>query len=107
MLNNYPVWGYAYHPVHDEAGLLSNLKSRLEQFNHTAFSQKEFSAILNHPAKSNVFEKAKTLRDRFQLNRDNGDSFYLRFFDNEEWLKNLFQVTNQVTWKASIKIATM
>lgn len=89
--------GYAYHPVHDEAGLPSNLKSQLEQFNHTAFSQKEFSAILNHLAKGNVFEKAKTLHDRFQLNRDNGDSFYLRFFNNEETHKNLFQVTSQVT----------
>ena len=70
---------YTYASIKNEPGILSNLKSQLEQFNHTTFSQKEFNAILNHLAKGNVFEKAKILRDRFQLNRDNGASFYLRF----------------------------
>jgi len=83
--------------IHDEDDILANLKSQLEKFNHTTFSDKEFDAILNHLAKGNVFEKAKTLRDRFQLNRDTGDSFYVRFYNSEDWNKNLFQVTNQVT----------
>jgi len=88
---------YTYVHINNEEGILVNLKSQLEAFNKTAFSEKEFGAILNHLAKGNVFEKAKTLRDRFQLYRDNGDSFYIRFYNSEDWNKNLFQVTNQIT----------
>ena len=59
--------------------------------------------ILNHLAKGNVFEKAKTLRDRFHLTKENGDSFYVRFFNSEDWNNNLFQVTNQVTQEGTYK----
>ena len=95
--------GYEFVHINDEDGIRANLKSQLERFNQTSFSEKEFAAILNHLAKGNVFEKAKTLRDRFQLNRDNGDSFYLRFYNQEKWTKNLFQVTNQVTQEGTYK----
>jgi len=94
---------YDYVHINNEDGILANLKSQLEAFNQTTFSEKEFGAILNHLAKGNVFEKAKTLRDRFQLNRDNGESFYLRFYNSEDWSKNLFQVTNQVTQEGIYK----
>ena len=93
--------GYASVYITDAAGLLSNLKSQLELFNETTFTVKEFDAILNHLAKGNVFEKAKTLRDRFQLTKEDGTSFYVRFFNAEETNKNLYQVTNQVTQQGS------
>jgi type I restriction enzyme, R subunit len=88
---------YSYASIHDEESLLSNLKTQLESFNQAVFSDKEFGVILNHLSKGNVFAKARTLRDRFQMDRDNGESFYVRFFNSEEWSSNLFQVTNQVT----------
>ena len=88
---------YANTSIHDEASLLSNLKIQLESFNQTSFSEKEFKSILNHLSKGNVFKKAKTLKDWYCLKRDNDESTYLRFFDSENWKKNLFQVTNQVT----------
>ena len=94
---------YSYVHINNEEGILANLKSQLESFNNTSFSEKEFGSILNHLAKGNVFEKAKTLRDRFQLNLDNGDSFYLRFYNNEDWSKNLCQVTTQITQKGTYK----
>ncbi len=102
--------GYAPVTIADADGLLTNLKTQLEKFNNTTFTAKEFDAILNHLAKGNVFEKAKTLRDRFQLTKENaslparqGESFYVRFFDNEQWNKNLFQVTNQVEQQGKYK----
>ncbi len=95
--------GYAHAPIHNEETLLTNLKNQLEQFNDTTFSIREFSIILNHLAKGNVFAKAKTLRDYFHLKRDNDDSFYVRFFDWEDTTNNLFQVTNQVTIKGVYK----
>ena len=94
---------YEYVPVSNEDGMLANLKRQLGKFNNTTFSEKEFGAILNHLAKGNVFEKAKTLRDRFQLNRDDSESFYVRFYNTEDLSQNLFQVTNQVTQQGTYK----
>ena len=91
--------GYSQVEIRDEESLLANLRDRLGAFNNTTFSERELAAILNHLAKGNVFQKAKTLRDRLQLTRDNGESFYVRFFDSDNWQNNLFQVTQQVTVK--------
>lgn len=95
------VQGYESTSIHDGDELLSNLKTQLEKFNHTTFTTKEFDSVLNHLAKGNVFEKAKTLRDRYQLTKEDGTSFYVRFFDNEDWSQNRYQVTNQVKQQGS------
>ncbi|AUC76141.1 type I restriction endonuclease subunit R [Olleya sp. Bg11-27] len=95
--------GYQNVTIQDGDALVSNLKAQLEAFNKTSFSTKEFDTILNHLAKGNVFEKAKTLRDRFNITRENGDSFYVRFFNKEDWTSNLFQVTNQITQEGTYK----
>jgi len=94
---------YSSVKIPDGDALVSNLKSQLEVFNKTIFSAKEFDAILNHLAKGNVFEKAKTLRDYFQLSKDDGTSFYVRFFNTEDSSQNLFQVTNQISLEGSYK----
>ncbi len=97
--------GLNYAPVKipDGDALVSNLKSQLGKFNKTLFSDKEFEAILNHLAKGNIFEKAKTLKDRFNVTRDNGESFYVRFFNSEDATQNLFQVTNQIAQEGTYK----
>ena len=59
--------GYASAKVMDGDALVSNLKTQLEAFNKATYSDKEFDGILNHLAKGNVFQKAKTLRDRFSF----------------------------------------
>ena len=94
---------YASVYIQDGAALVSNLQSQLEVFNETTFTAKEFDAIINHLAKGNVFEKAKTLRDRFQLTKEDGTSFYVRFFNAEDNSRNLFQVTNQISLEGSYK----
>jgi type I restriction enzyme R subunit len=93
--------GYAPVKIKDGAALVANLQVQLERFNNTSFTSKEFDAILNHLAKGNVFEKAKTLRDRYNLTKENGESFWVRFFDHEDWGRNLFQVTQQVEQQGS------
>lgn len=93
--------GYESAKIHDGDAFISNLKQQLEAFNKTSFTAKEFDAILNHLAKGNVFDKAKTLRDRFVLNKEDGTSFYVRFFNNDDWHKNKYQVTNQAQIQGS------
>lgn len=94
---------YTSVKIQDGDALVANLKSQLEVFNETTFTPKEFDAVLNHLAKGNVFEKAKTLRDRFQLTKEDGTSFYVRFFNTEDNSKNLYQVTNQISLEGSYK----
>ena len=88
---------YTYVKIRDEEEILSNLKSQLERFNATKFSDKEFTQILNHLSKGNVFERSKILKDHFALTKDDGKVFYVQFFEDKEHAKNLYQVTNQVT----------
>ncbi|GEC80228.1 type I restriction endonuclease subunit R [Flavobacterium aquatile] len=95
--------GYALVTIADGSALVANLQQQLEVFNDTTFTAKEFDAILNHLAKGNVFEKAKMLRDRFQLTKEDGTSFYVRFFNTEDWNQNLYQVTNQISQEGSYK----
>ncbi len=95
--------GYTHVQIPDGSALLTNLQKQLEAFNNESYSSKEFDAILNHLAKGNVFEKAKTLRDRFSIPRENGEAVYVQFYNSEDWAKNLFQVTHQVTQEGSYK----
>ena len=90
--------------VTDEPSLLANLKTQLEALNDVALTDHEFSQVLNHlNKKSGVFNKAHVLRDRMMLMQDNGDTVYLEFFDSEQPLRNLYQVTQQVTMEGTYK----
>ena len=94
--------GFTTVSINDEQDLLTNLKSQLEILNDIQFSEAEFKQVLNHLAKGNVLEKAKTLRDRFQINKDDGTPAYIRFL-HEEADQNQYQATHQVTIKGRYK----
>lgn len=89
--------GFESIAIPDVETLNLNLRSQLEKFNNTKFSELEFSRILNHLTKGDRFQKAKTLRDRYALSRDDESTFYVRFFNMDKWCKNEYQVTHQVT----------
>ena len=95
--------GYDRVVIRDEVDLLANLKSQLEKHNKVSLSAPEFEKILNHLDKGNVFDRAKTLRDKFQLTRDDGTSLYLEFLNMDEWCQNEYQVTHQITVEGSYK----
>lgn len=67
------------------------------------FSDKEFERVLNILSKGSVFEKAKTLRAKQYIERDNGDDLYFEFLNTDFWCQNQFQVTHQVTMEGSYK----
>src|SRR6056297_3550369 len=95
--------GYENVKIRSSEDLLTNLKQQLEDFNSHTYTDQEFDQILNHLSKGNVFEKAKTLRDRFALKREDEQTLYVRFFDSEHWTQNHFQVTHQVTMEGKYK----
>ena len=89
--------GYAPVAVTDEASMLANLQAQLEVFNGLTLSAGEFLQVLHHLNKSaGVFAKAKVLRDRMKLERADGTTVYLEFFDAVTPLRNRYQVTQQV-----------
>lgn len=80
-----------------EAALIANLKTQLEAHNGLTLTQNEFGRILNHLDKGNAFERAKTLRDRYQLTREDGSVAFIEFMNTREWCQNRYQVTNQAS----------
>lgn len=89
--------GFSSIVLEDTAAMAVNLKAQLEKFNQTTFSDDEFTRILNHINKGDRFQKAKTLRDRLALARDDESTFYVRFFNMDKWCQNEYQVANQIT----------
>lgn len=82
--------------VRNEQELQNNLKAQLEKHNNTKFSDKEFERILIHLNRGNVFDRAKILRDKMDLHRDDGKVSYIEFLNTKELCQNEFQVANQV-----------
>jgi len=95
--------GYGLVLIKDEKELLANLKTQLEKHNNIEFSKKEFQRVLNILSKGSVFEKAKTLRAKQHIIKDNGDNLYFEFINTEHWCQNQFQVTHQVTMEGKYK----
>jgi len=89
--------GFAPVTLEDSDSLINNLRVQLGKFNQTTFSDTEFSRILNHLNKGDRFQKAKTLRDYFLLHRDDDTTKHIRFFNMDQWCKNEYQVTHQIT----------
>lgn len=89
--------------IKDESALTANLKTQLEKHNKISFSDSEFERVLNILSKGSVFEKAKTLRAKQHIERDNGDNLYFEFLNTDFWCQNQFQVTHQVTMEGSYK----
>ncbi|MDA7510472.1 type I restriction endonuclease subunit R [Verrucomicrobia bacterium] len=96
--------GYERVSVADEASMLRNLKAQLEAFNGVRLTAGEFTKVLHHLNKqSGVFNKAHILRDRMKLDREDGTTAYLEFFDSNDPLRNRYQVTQQVKMEGSYK----
>ena len=89
--------GFSPIVLEDTNAMVANLKTQMERFNQTTLSTDEFTRILNHINKGDRFQKAKTLRDRFVLKRDDESYFYVRFFNMDQWCKNEYQVAQQIT----------
>ena len=98
LINQLVEMEYASVIIEDELAMLANLKRQLEIHNKDIyFSDNEFDRILNHLNTGGVFERAKILRDKYALRRDNDEVAYISFINSDDWCLNEFQVTNQIT----------
>ena len=95
--------GYHLIRIEDESALLANFKTQLEKHNKFTLSKSEFERILINISKGSIFEKAKTLREKQHIQRDNGDNLYYELLNTECWTDNEFQITHQVTVEGTYK----
>lgn len=86
--------------INDYDELVENFKIQFEKFNHSKLDKpltdKEWERIFNHINGKSIFESAKILRDKFVLEREDNSKVYLSLL-NEDYSKNIYQVTNQTT----------
>jgi type I restriction enzyme, R subunit len=97
LLQRLQKLGYEYIPIRDEAELLNNLKTQLEKHNGVNFSDNEFARVLSLLGKGTVFEKAKTLRGKQSIVRDDGTTLWFELLQQKHWCRNRYQVTRQVS----------
>lgn len=93
--------GYKFIKLNNYDEVLANFREQLAKFNakkleekgHTAsFSDSEFNRIMIHVDNHSVYESAKVLRDKYDLQLDNGESVYIEFFSGDTD-RNIYQVT--------------
>lgn len=83
--------------IRDQKELETNFRRQLAKHNKTEFTETEFKRILIYLEGGSTFEKAKKLRDKYELLREDGTIKYVEFLNKKDWCKNEFQVANQIT----------
>ena len=94
--------GYERVKITNEEQLNINFKQQLEKLNkkelkEQALSDNEFDRILTYLDSGSIFDKADKLRDEYTIKRDDNTSVSIKFLNQKDWCKNIFQVSNQIT----------
>ena len=100
--------GYEKVKINNEDDLNKNFKEVLSKFNEkklngNPLTDKEFNTILTYLKGNSIFKSSKLFRDKYVLEREDGTSVYIEFFDKKDYHNNIFQVTNQVTMESKYK----
>ena len=92
--------GYQYLPIHTEKDLIANLRERLEELNHYAFSDEEWERFFNNALANpneHIVEKTRKIQEDFVqvLKRDDGTTKNISLIDKKNIHNNFLQVINQ------------
>lgn len=94
--------GYKRVTISNQDDLVANFREQVnihnaKELQGKALSDIEFDRLLTKISGKSVFSSAKVLREKHDIQRDDGSIAYIELFNTIEWCKNTFQVTNQVT----------
>ena len=94
--------------INNTDDLLINFRQQINKLNAEAlngkdFSDKEFDRLMTQIGGKSVYQSAKILRDKFTLTRDDDTSIYMTLLNTEDYTKNIFQVTHQISVKGTFK----
>jgi len=95
--------GYKPKKLSNENDMLQNLKKQLEKHNDTTFTMPEFKRVLNHLNSGSVVKRAKILRDKYNLKKDDCTNKYIDFLNMDEWCQNEYQVSSQISMEGKAK----
>src|SRR5574344_566839 len=102
MIDQLRKQGYQYVEINDVTELERNFREQVNLHNRGELkfkdlSDKEFERLMVKISGKGVFQSAKELRQKQDIQRDDGSIVYLELFNTKDWCKNTFQVTHQTT----------
>lgn len=102
MIDQLRKQGYTLAEINDVNDLENNFRKQVNIHNRLELkgkdlSDKEFERLMVKISGKGVFQSAKELRQKQDIQRDDGTIVYIELFNTREWCKNTFQVTHQTT----------
>ncbi len=88
---------YEYRPdIRDRATLEANFRKKFEALNRVTLTDGEFQRLLDEIVTPDVYEAARSLRNREAFVRDDGTPLNYTLVNIKDWCKNSFEVVNQL-----------
>lgn len=88
---------YEYrNDIRDRSSLERNFREKFEALNRVNLSDGEFARLLEDIVTPDVFNAARTLRERNSFTRDDGTPLNYTLVNIKDWCKNTFEVVNQL-----------
>lgn len=102
MIDQLVKQGYEQVQIDDVNSLEKNFREQVNKHNKIELkgkdlSDKEFERLMVKISGKGVFQSAKELRQKQDIQRDDGTIIYIELFNTKAWCKNTFQVTHQTT----------
>ena len=102
MIDQLVKQGYSKVVINDVNELEQNFREQVNIHNKIELkgknlSDKEFERLMVKISGKGVFQSAKELRQKQDIQRDDGSIVYIELFNTKDWCKNIFQVTHQTT----------
>ena len=82
--------------IRDRAALEANFREKFEALNRVTLTDGEFKRLLDEIVTPDVYEAARTLRNREAFARDDGTPLNYTLVNIKDWCKNTFEVVNQL-----------
>jgi type I restriction enzyme, R subunit len=88
---------YEHRPdIRDRATLEANFREKFEALNRVKLTDGEFQRLLDEIVTPDVYEAARSLRNREAFIRDDGTPLNYTLVNIKDWCKNAFEVVNQL-----------
>ena len=82
--------------IRDRVTLEANFREKFEALNQVSLSDSEFNRLLGEVITPDVYEAARSLRNREAFTRDDGTPLNYTLVNINDWCKNTFEVVNQL-----------
>ena len=82
--------------IRDRATLEANFRQKFEALNHVVLTDGEFQRLLDEIVTPDVYEAARSIRNREAFTRDDGTPLNYTLVNIRDWCKNTFEVIHQL-----------